>query len=343
MTPLPARLSRRPVRDPHDQRRRATASTRCTSTATASTGVQATVDGDGNVRGDAAGHAPLRRLRASSPASSRAAPAAPTTPGDYLYYQRHRPAVQPGRLGPDPGAARPVPPPAAAARDDRADGPALPTPTGGRPPVVASAGQPVPADAPARAFESGRRPPDAPGGRAGHPRGFVPSSVAADVEAGRISPSRSCSRRRGRLRDRPAHQRAGDGARLLRSRQARPHAQLVGHQRRLQPRADGRPRARSARTATTPTRRRSAARVIADFGDFDSGTQGLYGAFVVAPAGRGVRRPAHGPPARRRRPGRRAAPGRRRLPRLQPLLFDNDAVIGANTMPYPTAVEGRRR
>jgi hypothetical protein len=80
--------------------------------------------------------------------------------------------------------------------------------------------------------------------------------------------------------------------------------------------------------------------MISDFGDVDSGARGLYGAFVVAPAGAQFSDPRTGLP---RDVGAQVdvkLPGGSGYRDFSLLLFDNDAVIGANTMPYPTAVEG---
>ncbi|HTE64192.1 MAG TPA: hypothetical protein VK631_27795, partial [Solirubrobacteraceae bacterium] len=69
-----------------------------------------------------------------------------------------------------------------------AAGPAVPEPTGGRPPVLASVGQPCPAGAPARHFEVSAVDLPEPGGEEGTRSAFVPTARAADVRAGRLSP-----------------------------------------------------------------------------------------------------------------------------------------------------------
>jgi hypothetical protein len=79
---------------------------------------------------------------------------------------------------------------------------------------------------------------------------------------------------------------------------------------------------------------------ISDFGDFDSGARGLYGAFVVAPKGARFSDPRTGLP---RDVGAQLdvqLPSGERYRDFSLMLFDNDAVIGANTMPYPTDVDG---
>ena len=320
-TPLPHRLPQRPVRVPHDQRhrqrhrlaapRRATASTRSSSSATGTATSRATPQDSRPVRRVREVHRRARGRRRRSRGQR----------GRLPVHERHRPALPPGRLGPAPGA--PGPRPATCSRCPAttvADGPALPQPTGGRPPVVASAGRPCPTGAPARQFAvSAVDLPNTGAGEQGTRAAFVATSRGGR-RAGRPHQPRAAraARRGGRVRHRPAHERAGDGAGVLPRRQAGPHGQLVGRQRRLQPRADGRPRATSGRTATTPTRPKIGSAMISDFGDFDSGAQGLYGAFVVAPQGAEFGDPRTGLPRDIGAAGGREAARRRRLPGLQP-------------------------
>ena len=242
-TPLPQRLPQRPVRDPDDQRdgqrhrlpapRPATASTRSSSSATA------TATSRGRRRTPSSTACPR-----SSPACSRAAPAAREgNAGDYLYMngigRRFRQGawgllrVLPGRtadLQPLPGHDR-----APTARRCR-------QPTGGRPPVVASAGRPCPTGAPARQFAvSAVDLPEPGGGRAGHARGLRGHlRWRPTCEAGRISPEPLVLHAAaGECVTVQLTQRAGDGARLLRGRQAGPHGSTR----------------RASTPATTPSRR----------------------------------------------------------------------------------------
>jgi hypothetical protein len=79
---------------------------------------------------------------------------------------------------------------------------------------------------------------------------------------------------------------------------------------------------------------------IADFGGNDTGTRGLYGALVVAPAGATFSDPTTGKP---RDVGTRVdvtLPDGKGFRDFTLAFADNDPRIGANTMPYPTAVAG---
>ena len=180
----------------------------------------------------------------------------------------------------------------------------------GRPPAGRRLGRaPVPDRRPgAHVRGLGRRPPEHGGGRAGHPRGLrghlrggrrrgrpdQPEPLVLHAAAGECVTVQLTNERataRGVLRT------STSSARTLNSSGVNagynPEQTVApGEERTYRYYADS---------------EKIGSAVIADFGDFDSGAQGLYGAFVVAPAGARVRRPAHGPPARRRRPGGRAA------------------------------------
>ena len=79
---------------------------------------------------------------------------------------------------------------------------------------------------------------------------------------------------------------------------------------------------------------------IGDFGGNDTGSRGLYGAVVVAPAGAEFADAKTGLP---RDVGAQVdvrLPGGRSYRDFTLLFADDDAVIGGNTMPYPSAVSG---
>ena len=189
--------------------------------------------------------------------------------------------------------------------------------TDGRPPVLASAGQPCPTGAPTRSFAVSAV--DLPGGaEEGTRSAFVPTALAADVQAGRVAPEPLvAARRRGRVRHRRADERA-------RRRRGRPSTSTSWRARR---------RRRASTPASTPSRRSRPAgsaryRYYVDSredrqrADLRLRRQRLgrprasTAPFVVAPEGAKFSDPAHGPPARRRHADRREAPRRRRLPGL---------------------------
>jgi manganese oxidase len=221
-----------------------------------------------------------------------------------------------------------------------APGPDTPEPNGGRPPVIAAAGQPCPAGSPARRFEVSAVDLPETGGEEGTRSAFVPTAQAADVRAGRVSPEPLV-----------LHAAAGECVTVEFSNE-RTAARASFHVSKL---------ARTAlssginagfnpeQTVAAGEKRtyrlyadsdRIGSATIADFGDQDSGTRGLYGAFVVAPKGAEFSDPQTGLP---RDVGAQVdvkLPGGGSYRDFSLMLFDNDAVIGQNAMPYPTAVEG---
>jgi hypothetical protein len=260
--------------------------------------------------------------------------------GDYLYMdgigRRFRQGswgllrVLPGRvddLQPLPGTSVP-------------DGPAVPTPTGGRPPVVTSAGRPCPANAPARSFAVSAVDLPNDRGEEGTRSAFVPTGIAADVRAGRVAPEPLV-----------LHAAAGECVTVeLRNERATARASFHVDKLVRTAASSGVNAGYNPEQTIAPGERRTyryfadsekiGSAAISDFGDLDSGARGLYGAFVVAPTGAQFADPRTGLP---RDVGAQVDV---RLPNgdayrdFSLILFDNDAVIGANTMPYPTAVDG---
>jgi hypothetical protein len=79
---------------------------------------------------------------------------------------------------------------------------------------------------------------------------------------------------------------------------------------------------------------------IADFGGLDTGSQGLYGAIAVAPQGASFSDPKTGLPKDVGTEVDVEVPGGKSYRDFTLLFADDDPVIGSNTMPYPTAVDG---
>jgi hypothetical protein len=79
---------------------------------------------------------------------------------------------------------------------------------------------------------------------------------------------------------------------------------------------------------------------IADFGGLDTGTRGLYGALVIAPPGAEFADPRTGLPRDVGSQVTVKVPGGRDYRDYTLAFAEDDAQIGANTMPYPVEVEG---
>ena len=260
--------------------------------------------------------------------------------GDYLYKngigRRFRQGawgllrVLPGRsqeLQPLPGRV-----PAASAPQ--------PQQTGGRPPSLASSGQPCPAGAPARKFEVAAVDLPNADDEEGTRSVFVPASLAADVRAGRAAPEPLV-----------LHAAAGECVTVeLDNQRARARASFNVSKFVRTAASAGVNAGFNPEQTVAPGERRTyrlhadsdkiGSATIADFGDLDSGSRGLYGAFVVAPAGATFHDPRTGLP---RDVGAqvdvRLAEGKSYRD-FSLILSDNDAVIGSNTMPYPVDVDG---
>jgi hypothetical protein len=260
--------------------------------------------------------------------------------GDYLYNngigRRFRQGawgllrVLPGRV---PGL-QPLP------GTDVPDGAPVPSPTGGRPPVVASAGQPCPAGAPDRTFAVAAVDLPGAGGERGTRAAFIPSAQAADVEAGRVQPepivlhaaAGDCvtvefSNRRATARS------SFDVSKVVRS------VNSSGINAGFNPEQTVAPGGRRTYRVYADSERIGSA-VVTDFGDVDAGAKGLYGAFVVAPRGATFRDPRTGLPRDAGAQVDVELAGGRSYRDFSLLLFDDDAIIGQNAMPYPTAVDG---
>ncbi len=86
--------------------------------------------------------------------------------------------------------------------------------------------------------------------------------------------------------------------------------------------------------------RKIGAAMISDFGTDDSGTEGLYGAVVVGPAGATFTDPDTGDPARIGTGVDVHVPGQTGYRDFTTIYSDDDPIIGGNFMPYPVDVAG---
>ena len=219
-----------------------------------------------------------------------------------------------------------------------------PAQTGGRPPAAASAGQPCPTGIPSRSFDVSAV--DVGGGGDGAELAFVPDGIADDVIAGRFRPeplvlhaaAGECltvhfTNRRKAGPEGPAPRASFHVAKLDRTPES------AGVNVGYDPEGTVAPgESRTYRYHVQSDSIGSAA--IADFGGNDTGSRGLYGAVVVAPADAQFADARTGLP---RDVGAQVdvrLPGGRSYRDLTLLFADDDAVIGGNTMPYPSAVSG---
>jgi hypothetical protein len=262
-------------------------------------------------------------------------------PGDYLYFngvgRRMRQGAwgllrvlprQVGDLQPLPGTAVP-----GGAFDQGAQ-------TGGRPPASDATGEPCPDGAPQRTFQV--TAVDVPGGADGATAAFVPSADADAVIAGR-QPAEPLV----------LHVAAGECVDVRftnRRTQARASFHVAELERSAQ--SSGVNAGFTTEQSVAPGASRSyrlyadtekiGSATITDFGDnpVTSGKAGLYGALVVAPSHATFADPDSGAP---RDVGAQVdvhVPGGADFRDFTAILADDDPQIGANTMPYPTQVDG---
>lgn len=217
-------------------------------------------------------------------------------------------------------------------------GGSLPSPTGGRPPETAAAGNPCPSGAPLRSFRVSAV--DLPAGApAGTGAAYVPSEDAAAVRSGALRPE-------------PLVLHAAQGecveVRFTNERSVRASFHLDELVRSAEssginvgygPEQTAAPgQGRTYRFYADTDNIGSAQ--ISDFGDMSSGADGLYGALVVAAKGATFSDPATG------KPTSVGAQVDVRLPDGDAYrdftlnLADDDPVIGGNSMPYPSEVSG---
>jgi len=226
-----------------------------------------------------------------------------------------------------------------------ADGAPMPQPTGGRPPVAQTAGDPCPSGAARRSFAISAV--DLPGPDGERTRSaFVATADVADVRAGRKSPEPLV-----------LHAAAGecvevdftnhrdeepDGAGPRASFHVAKLAQAIqsaGVNAGYNPEQTVAPGdSRTYRFHADSAHIGSA--TIADFGGLDTGTRGLHGALVVGPEGARFKDPRTGLARDIGSQVTVEVPGGESYRDYTLAFSENDPRIGENTMPYPDAVEG---
>ncbi len=267
--------------------------------------------------------------------------------GDYLYFngtgRRFRQGawgimrVLPGRVG----DLQPLP------GHDPGAGTAPPSRTGGRPPQMLSSGSPCPSGARDRTFDVAAV--DVPGvdAESGRSLAYVPAAQAAAVAAGQ-APAEPLSlhaavgecvtvkftNRRTASAANPDLPRATFHVGELDKTVASAGVNVGDNPE--QSVAPG--KSREYKYFIDSERIGSA--TIADFGGLDTGSQGLYGAIVVAPQGASFADPKTGLPKDVGTQVDVKVPGGKSYRDFTLLFADDDPVIGGNTMPYPTAVDG---
>ena len=260
-------------------------------------------------------------------------------PGDYLYMngvgRRFRQGAwgmirvlgkQVPQLQPLPGTSVPL------------GGSPLPTPTGGRPPASPAAGNPCPNGAPERHFKIAAvdRPVGSPLGTLA---AFVPTSDAAAVESGQLRPE-------------PLVMHAAAGECIVaeltnrRSIRASLHAdELVRSQESsgvnvgYGPEQTAAPGQSRVYRYFADTRDIGSAQ-LSDYGDVDSGRDGLYGAIVVADRGAKFYDTRSGAPTSVGSQVDVHLPNGDAYRDFTLQMADDDPVIGGSNMPYPSAVDG---
>src|SRR3954454_12180508 len=257
-------------------------------------------------------------------------------PGDYLYMngigRRFRQGAW-GILRVLPGATptlKPLP-----GRPAPAAGPALPTQTGGRPPAPASPGNPCPVGAPTRSFAVSAMDISGEQAGLGHRAIFVRSGDVAEVNARTLNPEPLV-----------LHVAAGECIDVtFRNRRATERASFHVSKLMRDPESSGvdvgfNPEQTVAPGGTQVYRfyadsRKLGSALISDFGPTDSGTTGLYGAVVVAPARAKFSDPMTGLAGAVGSQVDVRAPGQPSYRDFTLLMADDDPVIGGSFMPYP--------
>ncbi len=259
-------------------------------------------------------------------------------PGDYLYMNGVGRRFRQGAWGLIRVLGREVPQLQKLPGRAVAPGGSLLSPTGGRPPETSAAGNPCPSNVPQRNFAVSAvdRPPGAaPGTRAV----FVPTADAAAVRSGELRPEPIVlhAAQGECVEVRFSNERSVRASfsvdELTRSAESSGMNVGYGPEQTVRP-GEGRTYRFYADTDNIGSAQ------ISDFGDVDSGTDGLYGAIVVAGPGATFSDPVT---------GEATSVGSQvdvRLPNGDAYrdftlsLADDDPVIGGNNMPYPSEVSG---
>ena len=210
--------------------------------------------------------------------------------------------------------------------------------TGGDPPAAASAGNPCPEGATPRNLTISAV--DVPGAVQGATAAFVPSAIAADVKSGAVRPEPLV-----------AHVAAGDCVTVtFNNERATDRASFhVGELSRT-PDSSGIDIGFNREQTVAPSgqqvyryyadTRKIGSAPVDDRGGNDSGTDGLYGAIVVAPAGATFTAPKTGEPTQYGTSVDVHVPGTQGYRDFSAIMAEDDPIIGANFMPYPDAVKG---
>jgi hypothetical protein len=182
---------------------------------------------------------------------------------------------------------------------------------------------------------------DVPGGITGRTAAFVPTDIAAQVEGGQVAPEPLV-----------AHVAAGECLTVtFNNRRATARASFNVNELTKNPESSGvnvgfnpveqtvAPGGQRVYRLYADTRKIGSA-PISDKGGNDSGTDGLYGAVVVAPARATFTHPENGRPVQFGASVDVSVPGTAGYRDFTAIMADDDPIIGGNFMPYPDAVAG---
>jgi hypothetical protein len=223
--------------------------------------------------------------------------------------------------------------------DVPAGGGALPAQTGGRPPESSDPGDPCPSGAPQRNLAVSAV--DLPNKQEGVAAAFVPSTDATAIQAGQkaAEPLVVHAAAGECLTVTLKNARKGERAsfhldELLRTQES--SGVDVGYNPEQTVAPGG---SRTYRFYADTDKIGSA--LISDLGGNDTGTQGMYGAVVVAPAKAAFTDPVTGAPTQLGTQVDVHVPGRGGYRDFTVALSDNDPIIGGSFMPYPIGVKGQ--
>jgi manganese oxidase len=216
--------------------------------------------------------------------------------------------------------------------------PALPAPTGGRPPAAANAGDPCPAGVPERHLAVSAV--DLPGGVEGRSAAFVPTADADAVRTGAKAPEPLAAHAAAgecvvvNFTNQRATQRASfHVAELARTLES------SGINAGFNPEQTVAPAGTRTYRFYADTRKIGAA-TVSDFGAAESGAEGLYGAMVVHPQGAWFSNPVSGDAVNFGTAVDVHIAGTNGYRDFVAIMADDDPIISGDFMPYPEAVGG---
>jgi FtsP/CotA-like multicopper oxidase with cupredoxin domain len=215
----------------------------------------------------------------------------------------------------------------------------LPAATGGRPGAAAAdGGDPCAAAAPVRSINVSAV--DVPGVVPGRTAAFVPSDIADQVKSGAVTPEPLVAHvAAGECLTVTFHnQRATDRA-SFHVNELTKSIDSSGVNVGFNPEQTVAPGGQRTYRFYADTRKVGSA-AISDYGGNDSGTDGLYGAVVVAPAHATFTDPEKGTPVQFGASVDVHVPGSPGYRDFTAIMADDDPIIGGNFMPYPDAVAG---